>query len=174
MLKLFNFFVDLCLLRRAPQDLPASSSLFALTVLLNVLISTVGVMDLMPGPAMALAAAVVDALLLIVVLRLLLMMQNHVGRFLQTATALFGSGALLNLIALPLQLVTGDNNSEAGAGQPMISLAYLLLIIWIQVVIGHILRHALEIKLSLAIGLALTYSILAGMLIKYLFLAPAS
>ena len=168
MLKLFNFFLDVCLLRRAPQDLPASTSLFAVSVALSVIVGAIGVADVIKGVS-ALAAAMLDAVIALVMLRLVLMIQNHIARFLQTATAVFGSSVILGLIALPLQLVIGDAGNESPMA-PFVSVAYLLLLIWVQVVIGHILRHALNISLSLGIGLALTYSIVSGVIIQTLFL----
>lgn len=170
MLKLFNFFVDICLLRRAPQDLPASGALFALVVLLSVAVGAVGVSDVIAGLA-AFAAAMLDAVIAMVLLRLALMLKNHPGRFLQTATALFGSSIIMGLIALPLQLAIDD---KAEVVAPFVSVAYLFLLIWIQVIIGHILRHALDVSMMLGVGLALTYSVLSGVIIQSLFLTPAA
>ena len=174
MLKLFNFFLDICLLRRAPQDLPASSTLFFAVLLINVLISAVGVIDVIKNPAMALAAAMLDATMLIIVLRLVLLIQQRSARFLQTATALFGSASILSLLALPLQLAVGDSSAATEPTSPIISLAYIVLIIWIQVVFGHVIRHALDISFALAIGLALSYSLIASIIIQSLFIMPAS
>lgn len=170
MLKLFNFFVDICLLRRAPQDLPASGALFAIVVLLSVAVGAVGVSDVIPGLA-AFAAAMLDAVIAMVLLRLALMLKNHSGRFLQTATALFGSSIIMGLIALPLQLAVDDQAEVVG---PFVSVAYLFLLIWIQVIIGHILRHALGVSMMLGVGLALTYSVVSGVIIQSLFLTPAT
>ena len=168
MLKLFNYFIDICLLRRAPQDLPASTPLFVISITLSVIVGAIGVADIIKGIS-ALAASMLDAVIALVMLRLVLVIQNHSARFLQTATALFGSSLVLGLIALPLQLVVGDAGNES-AMAPLVSMAYLVLLIWVQVVIGHILRHALNISLPLGIGLALTYSIVSGIIIQALFL----
>ena len=136
------------------------------------MVGAVGVADVIKGPA-ALAAAMLDAVIALVLLRLVLFFHNHSARFLQAATALFGSSVILGLIALPLQLVIGEGGSESALA-PLVSLAYLVLLVWVQVVIGHILRHALNVSLTLGIGLALTYSILSGVIIQSLFLTPAA
>lgn len=172
MLKLFNFFVDICLLRRAPQDLPASVPLFTIVIFLSVVIGAVGVSDVISGTA-SIAAAMLDAIIVLVLLRLVLMIQNHSPRFLQTATAVFGSSAVLGMIALPLQLVAGDASGE-NAIAPIVSIAYLMLLVWVQLVIGHILRHALNVSLTLGVGLALTYSVLSGIVIQTLFITPSN
>jgi len=166
--KLFNFFVDLCLLRRAPQDLPASPYLFAVMLTVSVLVGAAGVSDMIPGIA-ALAASMLDAVIAMVLLKLLLRVKNFDNRFLQTATAVLGAGIILGLLAIPLQLSLNEEvmQSESGA---LVSLVYLLLLIWIQVVIGHILRHALSVSMLLGVGLALTYSIISGTVIQSVFL----
>ena len=170
MLKLFNFFVDLCLLRRAPQDLSASLPLFAITIFLSVVIGAIGIIDVIQGVS-AFAAAMLDAVIALVLLRLVLVFRNLSARFLQTATALFGSSAVLGLIAMPLQLVVGDQ-AEGNTVAPLVSVAYLVLLVWVQIVIGHILRHALNVTMTLGVGLALTYSIISGVIIQSLFLPP--
>lgn len=156
------------MLRRAPQDLPASASLFLIVITLSVIVGAIGVSDVIPGFA-ALAASMLDAVIIMILLRLVLMIKSFSERFLQTATALFGSSTILGLIALPLQLIVGDGSSEQAIA-PMLSLAYLVLLVWVQIVIGHILRHALNVPLMLGVGLALTYSVLSGIIIQSIFL----
>jgi hypothetical protein len=173
MFKLVNFFIDIALLRRAPQDLPGSATIFFVVVTLNVIVATIGIADLIPG-ASAMAAAMTDAVIIILLLRLVLMIQNRSARFLQTATAIFGSGILLGLIALPLQLGI-DANTDGEEISAVISLAYLLLLVWSQLVVAHVLRHALSISFALGVGLALIYSLLSGVIIQSLFvITPTS
>ena len=166
--KLFNFFVDLCLLRKAPQDLPASQSLFSLILVLSVLTGAAGVSDVIPGLS-ALAASALDAVIALVLLRLALTLKGYPNRFQQTATAIFGIGIILGLLAMPMQLGISEETMQGEMGG-VIALAYLVLLGWVQVVIGHILRHALSVSLPLGIGLALTYSVISGTVIQMLFL----
>ena len=170
MIKLINYFVDVCLLRRGPQDAPVSSTLLLLVLLVNLAISSIGVSDIIPGPQ-AVAASIVDAVIIIVLLQLVLRLKNRIERFIQTATATFGTGALLGMLALPLQLAV---SSEAAEQSQTMAIFYLMLLVWVQVVIGHILRHALNVSLSLGIGLALVYSVLSGVLIQSLFIDSSS
>jgi len=168
MLSLFNFFVDLCLLRKAPQDLPASPVLFALVLLANLMLGTLGILDVFAVDK-AMLAVVTDALLMLVLLRMALLLKQHGERFMQTATAILGAGIVLTLLAFPLQIGLQENMAETAFGT-IASLAYLMLILWIQLVIGHILRHALQVSLTLGIGLAFTYSVISSTLVQYLFL----
>lgn len=168
MFQLANFFVDVALLRRAPQDLPASMPVFVVVILLNVIVATVGIADMIPGVS-AMAAAMTDMTIMLVMLRLVLIIQNRAARFIQTATAVSGSGVVLGLIALPLQL-TIDPDTQPNEISGIVSLAYLVLLIWSQLVIAHVLRHALEISFALGIGLALVYSVLSGVTIQMIFI----
>jgi hypothetical protein len=79
---------------------------------------------------------------------------GHTERFAQTFTALTGTGVLFNLMGLPLigllqQVPEGETSN--------LSLFLFFLIIWNIVVIGHILRHALDMAMWLASGVALLY-----------------
>jgi len=167
-LKLFNYFLDVCLLRRGPQDLAASTPLFFIVAFISVVVGAVGVSSVIAWPS-SIAASMLDAVIVMVLLRLVLLIQKRSARFIQAATAIFGSGAILGLIALPLQMVVGEEVKEGAVG-PLLSTAYLALLVWVQVVIGHVLRHTLNVSLALGIGLALTYSILSGIVIQALFL----
>ncbi len=170
--KLFNYFVDLCLLRKAPQDLPASTQLFAILLLLSVLVGAAGVSDMIPGVA-AIAASMLDAVILLVLLKLALLVKKLDMRFLQAATAILGAGIILGLLAIPMQLAVGREVMESNMGA-VIALVYLVLLVWMQVVIGHVMRHALNVSMPLGIGLALTYSVISGTVIQSLFIPVAN
>src|SRR5690606_15422087 len=101
--KLIGRFIDICLLRAGPQDLPASSVLRSLALFAYV---ASGVMILLPSVSFgsAVAQALVDTLLLVVLLWAVLRWRGLPERFAQALTALAGTGALLGLAALPLVL----------------------------------------------------------------------
>jgi len=80
-------------------------------------------------------------------------------RMTKLVTALAGSGAVWQLVALPVMglLVSASgeipNNTLAG-------LSYLLLlamVFWAIAIVGHILRHALNLKFYFALGIAVLY-----------------
>jgi len=168
-LKLLNFFIDLCMLRRAPQDLPASQSLFTLVLALNALAGFLLGVQTWAGPGVAIAATVVDIAVLLGLLRLALQVRGMVARFAQSATALLGAGTLFTLLAMPLQpLLDTPDGMEIGA------VLYLLLLAWVQLVYGHVLRHALNISLVSGIGLSLLYTFTSAVVIELLFPLPAT
>lgn len=160
---LLNFFVDLCLLRAAPQDLPGSSSLLILTTLLSVLIGLVMIVDARIGIAVALMESLFDAGLMLAALYFGLRFHSLKARFLQAATALMGSGLMLGLLALPL--VAWSHRAESSEAGFLL----LLLIVWSMVVMGHILRHTFNTRFHLGFGIAVLYTLVSWNLTFMLF-----
>ncbi len=168
MKRLLNYFVDLCLLRAAPQDLPAAWLLFWLMLPVNLAVGILLIGNNFGGPDKAFLAALVDIAVMLSWVWLLLAFKRHSGRFLQSATALLGCGAVLGALALPLQVAVGDGASLDVAGQ-IAALMLFFILIWSLVVTAHIFRHALETGMGLAMGLSLSYSLLTTLIIGLFF-----
>jgi hypothetical protein len=105
-------FLDIVLWRRGPQDLPASRLLLWLTAAAYVAVSVMQ-LTLLEEPAAAWVVFVVlDPVLLTLGVYLLLKLFGKTDRFLQTATAVLGTGVVLGLgMFLPVQWLL----IEAGA-----------------------------------------------------------
>lgn len=168
MLALLNYFWDLCLLRAKPQDAPVSCTLLALTLLANLLVGMLVLGDAFDGPLPAFMAALVDNLLLMGFLWLLLSWRGWTSRFLQAATAFMGSGILMSLVSFPLQLAV-SNAPQQSAVAVWAGLSLLLLLVWIHLVMGNILRYTLEVTLAGGILLALLFNFVATLLVQGLF-----
>lgn len=166
-------FVAICLLRLAPQDLPASSFLLAVTAaayaVLGVLISSF----YYPLPAAAAVGVTGTALLALFTLALLYA-RGTPERFVQTLTALAGAGAVLEAAGIPLaaMLETGS----AGPGPRFLGLfstmLWLALLVWSWVVSGHVLRHALAVRLGAGVGISIAFFWLSAMVMHHLFGGP--
>ena len=155
---LLNQFWMICLLRSGPQDLPAAYPLLKLTLFaygLSGLVFLLGGVGNLNLPQAALLV-VVDIALLAVLTYLVLHAVHHLPRFTQTLTALAGTGALLQLIALPLG-VWFTWAEAAGASGQFPALLWLLLMIWSLTITGHILRHALSVSFGIGVLCALGY-----------------
>jgi hypothetical protein len=165
--RLLQLFIDICLLRAKPQDLPASSFLFWLTLAATLATAVPLLIISFENPAPALAAATMDVALILIFLRGGLYFLKLESRFLQTASAIFGSGAILNLVAVPIHLMVGV---ESGSDVLLLlgNLLNLLLLIWSLVVLGHILRHSLDIHLGGGIAIAVVYFVLILLLVQQL------
>ncbi|RLJ18037.1 hypothetical protein DJ031_12065 [bacterium endosymbiont of Escarpia laminata] len=164
---LLNFFVDLCLLRAAPQDLSASSVILAGTFLLNILVSLLMIVDARHGPGLALIESLFETFLMLAALYLALRTRRLRGRFQQSATALMGSGLLLGLLLglLALPLVAWSHRSESTEA----GLLLLVLIIWSIVVLGHIIRHTFGLTLNIGVAFGVLYTMLAWSMVARLF-----
>lgn len=168
MKKLLNLFVDICLLRATPQDLPASAFLFLLTAVFGLISGTIVIVGSVGALVPALLAQFFDLALLALMLRLGLFLLKKQQRFFQSATALFGSGVLINLITMPLQLLMGSDPADSLIGELGV-LFYLVLMIWSLVIIAHILRHSFDIRFGRGLMLAIGYFLLINWLVQGLF-----
>jgi len=165
---LITFFVELCLLRRPPQDLPASKVLLGLTLVSDLVVGLlVGVTAGLPWLT-SLLQGVAEILLMMTALYVALTQLKLRARFLQSATALLGSGALLGLVAIPPLSLNPTGSQErdlAALGAFML----LGLVIWGILVTGHILKHTFTITLGQGTAIALAFQIVAVTLVTSLF-----
>ena len=142
---LLKLFVDLCLLRANPQDVPAAGFLFR-AALAGYFLSSMAVLAVQAPLTVALGHAGLGTLVLMALVTLLLRLRGGADRFGQTLTALTGSGVVLNVLALPVMYVFVQSRiHDDVSGMPTIFL--LLMILWSLAIFGHIMRHAMNISL---------------------------
>jgi hypothetical protein len=166
-LRSLQLFMNICLFQARPQDLTASRFLFFAS-LVAALITGLPILWLSLGtPRLAVVADLMDMALMLLFLRGGLYFLQLEPRFLQTATALLGTGAIMNLVTIPVhQVLTG---AEKGGGQAMVGGAlFLVLLGWQLAVTGHILRYALSIRLAGGIAIAVVYFLLITLLVQQL------
>jgi len=167
MLQLIRAWFELCLLRRTPQDLPASGYLLGISLccygMVSVLVSSQSY-----AFNRALLLAGVDLGLLVVFVWSLLYLQNKTTRINQTLSALAGSGSLMGMIALPLMLAVGPSTVTEPVPVPLVSL-WLLLLLWNLFVMAHIIRHALSSSFVIGFGISLLYALFSMQVITTLF-----
>ncbi|MEM1091259.1 MAG: hypothetical protein AAGI67_12820 [Pseudomonadota bacterium] len=156
---LINGFVDICLLRRSPADLPASQGLAVVTTGVYLLLDLIAGRIVSPAhfPTQSLVSLLLSLLALTIILRL----AGMGARFTQTWTAFTGCGALIYLVVLPLHLSI-PHTTEATPVDPLTGIAFLFLLAWSFVVEAHIFRHALNVTFTAGFALAtLTFALLA-------------
>jgi hypothetical protein len=166
--KLLNVFVDICLLRAAPQDLPASTFLLFVTIVLGVITGTITLVETLGGVGNAFMAQLADLGLLVLFLKLGLTYRNLSSRFLQSATALFGCGFLVNLVAMPLQLLIGEDPSASVLAELGV-LLYVFLMVWAIVIVAHVFRHTFELRFLGGTILAIGYFLFLNLVVQVLF-----
>ena len=165
MIQLLKLFWDICAVKAAPQDLPASSFLLGLAVLAYFVTGAIVAAFHWPL-SQAVLAALLDTVFLTVLSRVLLWARMLSGRFVQTLTALAGCGAVMTLIAMPLvlwQTLVGVTDANAPT---LPSWLLMIWMVWNVVVVGHIIRHALSTVLPLGIGLAAVYAYITFQLMR--------
>lgn len=161
---LILFFIQLALLRRGPQDLPASAALVLVLAVLSVLVGAVGGIELFGGLAAALGANLLDLALSMTMLFVLLQFKGHSARWLQTAGAFLGLGVLAGVVMLVVRAMSG----ALGVAEITLLLD-LVLIVWLHLALGSVLRHALEMPLLGGVAIVFAYSIMAFNLIARIF-----
>ncbi len=161
MSSLFAVLIDIVLLRRGPQDLPAGRSVLLACLFLYVLVAALS-LNIGRTPDNATAILILAAGLPLLIVRVVLHLRRRINRWEQTLSALYGSSALLSLITLPFGLDTGDEPSQAAL---VIS---LLVFFWSFMVDAHIWRHALDASFAAGLFVAVlvfifTFGIISGL-----------
>ncbi|MEN8219113.1 MAG: hypothetical protein ABFS56_22650 [Pseudomonadota bacterium] len=160
---LSSAFFDICRLRLRPQNLPASSVLLGLTLLLYLVVT--GILSLMQFPVKeAMLLTLIETGLLVVLTSSLLYITHYATRITQTITALAGTNSLLGIFTFPPLLWINFYNGD-------VSLPVLLLlglIAWNFVIHAHILRHALAVSFFMGFNLTLIIQLLTFSIINQL------
>ena len=167
---LIQSFWEICLLQKAPQDIPYSRGLFFLLLVANFLVGTLysglSSPDVTFGSILLLAS--IHMLFFVGSLSVLMTVMGYSARIFQTLTALLGTGVIITLLAMPVVLAINYAPQLTG----YFGLILLLLITWDLVIMAHILRHALSVSFLLAGLFAFGYFMLSIKLVE--FLLPAT
>jgi len=171
MQELIRLFIDIALLRRGPQDVPASPLLLALTVAgyfaINFLVSLV--MPPFKGPWVA--HLCVDVVFMFVWYVLLLRAVRRPERFLQTTTAVYGFQAVLAPLLVASVALTRRFAPDS-AWQFLVTLASLAILIWIIAANSHIVKAALDWTMPPSVALVILQTLAGNLLVLALFPIP--
>lgn len=154
-LRLFSVLIDICLLKRGPQDLPHQSGL-TLALLLGALALEAYSASLVSSSPLLFSSVVLSGAFALAATWAILRMRRVESRYWQTLLALVSTGLLFSLLALPLLVAVGpldpDNMPQFS---PLVGLGIVILATWRLLVAGHIWRHALEVPLPVGVLVAL-------------------
>lgn len=150
---LVKVFIDLCLFRLGPQELPASAWLRNLSLILYFVLGATLSMTIESVDS-SLKSAILDTLFLALLAIVPLYFMGKSSRINQTLTAIYGSGTLFNLAIAPLAILYFVLDQQAG---PLIAVSIAMLGFWNLAVLGNILRHAFNLPLIAGIAIAITY-----------------
>jgi hypothetical protein len=162
----FKLFFDIVLWRQGPQDLPASRLLLWMTAFAYIGVSAVQMAVTGEKGIVWFVFLVMDPLLLTGCVWLMLKLYGHPERFLQTASAVLGTGALLALLFyLPLQLALVKFQSTPDSGfARFVALAILGSFAFVT---GRILKLGTGSNLFTGVAFALTYFFLMESLLGF-------
>ena len=164
MKELIQLFTQIALLRRGPQDLPASMLLLGMTIVgyfgINFLVSS-----LMPPIKGWPAHLAVDVVFTLVWYVVLLRLAGRSERTLQTTTAVFGFQAVLSpLLVISEWLML--RFAQDTTWQLPVALIWLMLVIWVITANSHVVKAALEWSSAASVFLVIL-QILAGQLVLF-------
>lgn len=166
-MELIVLFVDICLFKKGPQDVPASRLLFGLALAAYWIVG-IALLSLQSDWLEAIGQAVTESLLLLVFCWVLLLLTNRLSRLLQTTTALLATDAL---ISLPGALLLSWWLARPDAA--VLQFGLVALTIWHLAVISQVLRLAVSRPLAFGVVLALTYVGVTYTIMTMLFGLPA-
>lgn len=143
MVQLIRLYGQIAVLRRGPQDVPASALLLAVTVIGYVLVNAIvnGVLPPLDGPWLPRLA--LDVGFNLVWFALWLKVVRRPERILQTTTAVFGFQAVLAPIMIVSEWLAERYQHDLMWQLPF-SLIALVLLIWLVAALGHVVKAALE------------------------------
>lgn len=168
--------IELCLFRRAPQDLPFRPALALACLLATAIVELVTNQQIGEGMGLVVPVVFTSALFAVVGTRLVLRIAGHDARFWQTLLALAGSGLLFAAVAAPIRIAVGPIDPAVMQGTVAPPFGYMLIAglgLWRLIVIGHIWRHALQVRLPVGVLVGIGLFLLEMALIVLLF-APAA
>jgi hypothetical protein len=169
---LFKALVDIALLRRGPEEVPASPVLLGLVIAVYaglVLFVAAPFIDSTGRAAAELALSVTCTLLFY---RAVLHFARKTERFTQTMTALYGISALFSPVVLPMVAALSAQAKAQTQPPTLLIIGIFFLCIWGITVTVYILRSALEWPGLAAFGVLLGQNVLLLLLSALLFGAP--
>ena len=163
-----RLFAQIALLRRGPQDLPASELLLALTVLgyfcVNFVLSSVLPPDVhWRGPL--LVDTVFTLLWYVALLRLL----GRPERILQTTTAVFGFQAVLSPLLIASEWLMRRVSEDTNSWQVLVTCVGLLLLAWLIAANSHVVKAALDWSSGTSVALVILQIVASQLLLFALF-----
>ncbi|MEE9492234.1 MAG: hypothetical protein V3W04_02485 [Gammaproteobacteria bacterium] len=160
-------WLEMCFLKRAPQNDPVSSSAmilaFTLFTPIKYLLAVVT-----SGSRVALGVMTIDFLIMIAMLLFTLVLTYRTNRLQQSLTAMAGTGVVTGVVALPLVqvMMASLHNDQIPV---LIAVAWLLLAVWSVVVRAHIYRHALSVSFIVGVGLAIVHGIIVYSVVEQFY-----
>ena len=169
MIQIATFFWQLCLLRKSPEQLPASPFATGIVLLVYLVIALVAVSITRPDRSLVTVAGIVltGAMLQAFVTFALLAFKGFRHRFQATWSAILGANAIMLLVLLPFNYII----LHAQSGPLLVfadSVTWVCLIWWLAIA-GFIYHKAVEISMIQGFVLAFLIELLGAIIAFNLF-----
>jgi len=155
MTELLKRFLNICLLSQGPQDLPHSSLLLRILMVVYFLTGSFSMLSSTSFEE-AVLIMMLDLIVLVLFSWFCLQAFKKQARFVQATTALTGVGSIFQLLSWPL-LIQMESVKQSGEVSVEVTLLLLIIISWNLAVFAHIFRHAFGIRTLAAFILTLAY-----------------
>ena len=152
-------FVNCCLFRVGPADMPASRSLLKITLLSYFVISVI-INRLESNWNLSLLISLADILFMITIIALLLKFRSYQARYLQTLIAMAGTSCFFAIIGFPIMWWFYQIEA-ATISNSLVMIFIVILLFWHLMVMTHIFRQSLEVKAGTAAILSVTTAIMS-------------
>jgi hypothetical protein len=155
----------LCRLRGDPQDLPYSPALLAAMLVVATTIDTLAG-DIHGDARDGLVRSLLSTVVVFGLCGIALALRGLGNRYVQTATALAGSGIVVALAQLPILLLvvpiavpsaSGGADTAIDPLQALLRWALLATLAWQILVYAHIMRLAMDSRFGFALALVVTW-----------------
>jgi hypothetical protein len=153
---LLRVLTQIAMLRRDPSDLPSSWAAVAVFVLLYAAVDVM-IIELDDGYRVV-ARTALDVAFALAFIGLVLGLTGRLHRMPQTVIAIFGAYVLLAPAIAALFLLRAPARSSPAIGL-FAEAASVLLVAWYLLVVGHVLRSALDTGLVIGFAIAIVWTI---------------
>lgn len=148
-------FINICLFRAGPEDLPASTRLMQIVVAAYLLLGVaINLLDADLFTSMLISVA--DLLILFTFVLLLLQVRKKLPRFRQTVTAIMATSSLLGVLVLPFLALFYQYDDTTQAASWLL-FALMVIMLWSLMVTSHIFRRALNCSAPISVAWTLLY-----------------
>lgn len=157
-MNLIQPFIDLCLFKTSPADIPPSRWLLRIILAIYLVLGAViGLLD--TTFTHSVISSISDTAMMIFLVWLLLKVRGYGQRYQQVLTAMAGTGVVIGLVGIPI-LWLFHQVEESQRATSYVMLPVIALLFWNLMVTAHIFRSALDIKPGIAAIITVIYTVL--------------
>ncbi len=159
---IIKLLFDICLLRKGPEDMPASIYLMSVLFAVSLLVSTF-LSSAMHGFKVAASLSIVGLLVTFVFVKIILIKKSE--RFIQTFSAMLGVSIIIDIISVPvIYPLLSEKLNENAAG--LFWLLALAVYAWFIATFGFIISRAISSTLGYGISIAVGYALVSYMIFE--------